>query len=149
MPLDGGTIGSQVGAAMGLWTHTPVDWRGNETGVPPFPPGWPTDAFVAIPPNGSPGGAAGTAPGISAVSVSGITATGATVNFTLSEPATAWVEYGTTSAYGSSTSPLSGNGAQTRALAGLTTVTLYHYRVAAQSAGGPITYTPDATFTTV
>ena len=33
MPLDGGTIGSQVGAAMGLWTHTPVDWRGNETGV--------------------------------------------------------------------------------------------------------------------
>ena len=148
MPITGDTIAAQVGAAMGLWTHTPVDWRGNETGVPPFPAGWPTDAFVAVPPNGSPGNASVSMPTISGVSVSGISAIGATVNYTLSQAATKWIEYGTTAAYGSSTTHLSGNGAQSDPLTGLVTGTVYHYRVGAQTAGGSITYTNDATFTT-
>ena len=148
MPLDGGTIGSQVGAAMGLWTHTPVDWRGNETGVPPpGPAGWPTDAFVAVPPNGSPGGALGTAPTITAVSVTGITSTGATINFTLSEFATNWIDYGTTAAYGSSNTTGAGTGPQVKTLAGLVTGTVYHYRISA-TANGLTDATPDATFTT-
>ena len=150
MPLDGGTIGSQVGAAMGLWTHTPVDWRGNETGVPPpGPAGWPTDAFVAVPPNGSPASATGGATVITAISVSGITTTGATVNFTLSQQSTCWVEYGTTAAYGTTNTQGAGIGPQSKNLTGLTTGTLYHYRVVAQDVATSITtYSPDGTFTT-
>jgi len=141
-------IAAQVGASGGLWTHTPVDWRGNETGVaPPGPAGWPTNAAVAIPPNGSVSGALNQAPTISAISVTGITTTGATINYTLSTPSTNWVEYGLTSAYGSQNTAVSGNGAQTKPLTGLTTGTLYHYRVVA-IANGLTTYTTDRTFTT-
>jgi len=148
MPLDGGKIASQVGAAQGLWTHTPVDWRGNEPPGTARPGGWPTDAAVAAPPNGSPAAGLGLAPAISAISVTGITATGATVNFTLSLQATNWIDYGTTTAYGSQNTVGSGTGAQSKALAGLTTVTLYHYRIAA-NANGVTTYSADGTFTTV
>jgi hypothetical protein len=34
---------SALGRAGGLWTHTPVDWRGNETGAAK-PGNWPADA---------------------------------------------------------------------------------------------------------
>jgi hypothetical protein len=150
MPLDGGRIGSQVGAAMGLWTHTPVDWRGNETGqAPPGPAGWPANASAAtaVFPNGSPTGATAQAPTITAISVTGITATGATVNFTLAPTSLNWVDYGTTLAYGSQNTQGSGIGPQTKALSGLTTATLYHYRIAAV-ANGITTYSADGTFTT-
>ena len=36
-----------LGRAGGLWTHTPVDWRGNETGGKPG--NWPTDASLGQP----------------------------------------------------------------------------------------------------
>jgi len=148
MPIDSGTIANQVGASGGLWTHTPVDWRGNEPPPTAQPGGWPTDAgaAAAVAPNGSPTYAQ--APAISAISVTGITATGATVNFTLSLAATNQVEYGTTTAYGSTNTEGSGTGAQTKALAGLTTVTLYHYRIRA-TANGLSSYSADRTFTTV
>src|SRR5262252_9475133 len=46
-----------LGKAGGLWTHTPVDWRGNETGTKPAP--WPTDASLGQPGYGTrPGGVA-------------------------------------------------------------------------------------------
>jgi hypothetical protein len=150
MPLDGGRIGSQVGAAMGLWTHTPVDWRGNETGqAPPGPAGWPANASAAtaVFPNGSPTGASGQAPIITAISVSGITVSGATINFTLAPNSLNWVDYGTTLAYGSQNTQGSGVGAQSKPLSGLTTGTLYHYRIAAV-ANGITTYSADGTFTT-
>jgi hypothetical protein len=147
VPIDGGVIAAQTGASAGLWTRTPVDWRGNETGNPTPPGGWPANAAVEIPPNGSRN--AGLAAAISAVSVTGISATTATVNYTLSVAASSQVEYGTTTAYGTArpVSPNVGSGAQTAALSALTTATTYHYRVFAVVAG-VATYSPDATFTT-
>jgi len=150
MPLDGGRIGSQVGAAAGLWTHTPVDWRGNEPPGAARPGGWPTDAgaATAVFPNGSPlGGQGAQAAAITAISVTAITATGATVNFTLSQQALNWIDYGTTLAYGSQNTQGSGTGAQSKPLSGLVTATLYHYRIAAV-ANGITTYSADGTFTT-
>jgi hypothetical protein len=45
-------IAGQPGACAGLWSHTPVDWRGNELELvleesPAEPPGWPENAFMA------------------------------------------------------------------------------------------------------
>ena len=148
MPVDSGTIASQVGASGGLWTHTPVDWRGNEPpGPTPKPAGWPTDASQAVPPNGSTSGGLGTAPTISAINVSGITTTGATVNFTLAPTSTNQVEYGLTIAYGTMNTEGSGVGPQAKALAGLLSGTTYHYRIRA-TANGLTTYTTDRTFVT-
>jgi hypothetical protein len=147
MPLTGAAIGSQVGAAAGLWTHTPVDWRGNEPPGTAKPGGWPTDAgaSTAVAPNGSTTVALAAA--ITAISVTGITATGATVNFTLSQQALNWIDYGTTTAYGTQNTQGSGTGPQTKALSGLTTATLYHYRITAV-ANGIQTVSADGTFTT-
>lgn len=147
MPVDGGTIASQTGASAGLWTHTPVDWRGNENAQPTAPGGWPTSASVATPPAGSVASGGGTAPVISAISASGITTTGATINFTLAPSSANQVEYGTTLSYGSMNVEGSGIGPQTKALSGLTGSTLYHYRIRA-TANGITTYTTDRTFTT-
>ncbi len=147
MPTDqSGAIAGQTGAAGGLWTHTPVDWRGNEPPPTAKPGGWPTDAGTGAAPNGSTSYLV--APTISAISVTGITATAATVNFTLSLAATNQVEYGLTTAYGLTNTEGSGTGAQTKALAGLTTVTTYHYRIRA-TANNITTYTGDRTFVTV
>jgi hypothetical protein len=146
MPVDSGSIASQVGASGGLWTHTPVDWRGNE-GPTAKPGGWPPDAAVEVPPTGSVAGAIGQAPTISAISVTGITTTGATINFTVQPAGTNQVEYGTTLAYGSLNTEGGGSGAMTKPLTGLTTGTLYHYRIRA-TANGITTYTTDRTFTT-
>lgn len=150
MPGDmSGAIASQTGASGGLWTHTPVDYRGNETGqAPPGPAGWPANAAQAVPPAGS---TASTLPGppptISAISATAITTTGATINYTLSPASTNQVEYGTTLAYGSMNVEGSGTGPQSKPLTGLTTGTLYHYRIRA-TANGQTTYSADRTFTT-
>lgn len=148
MPIDSGAIAGQTGAAAGLWTHTPVDWRGNETGqAPPGPAGWPTSAATAVPPNGAPGGALGTTPTISAISVSGISATGATINWTVQPSASSIVEWGTTAAYGLASPPSVGAGARTYTVGSLTTLTVYHYRIGS-TANNVTTYTSDRTFTT-
>ena len=57
------------------------------------------------------------------------------------------MEYGTTLAYGSMNVEGSGTGPQTKALSGLTTGTLYHYRIRA-TANNQTTYSSDRTFTT-
>lgn len=146
MPVNAGTIASQVGASGGLWTHTPVDWRGNE-GPTAKPGGWPTDAALEVPPNGTVPSAVGAYPAISAVSITGITATGATANWTVSVASNSYVEYGTTTAYGSTSTIDTGTGARTKALSGLTTATLYNYRINA-SANGVTVYSANGTFTT-
>ena len=147
MPVDSGSIAGQVGASGGLWTHTPVDYHGNE-GITK-PGSWPSDAALAVPPNGSTGSAVGTAgPIITAISSGTITTSGATISFTTSQSATSYVEYGPTTAYGQTTATTTGNGAQTRPITGLASGTIYHYRVVSQSSGGPITYSGDRTFTT-
>jgi hypothetical protein len=147
MPLNGAAIGSQVGAAGGLWTHTPVDYRGNEPPGTAKPGGWPTDAgaSTAVAPNGSTTVALAAA--ITAISVTGLTVSGATINFTLSQQALNWIDYGTTTAYGSTNTQGSGVGPQTKPLSGLTSATLYHYRITAV-ANGITTYSADGTFTT-
>src|SRR5262249_21270210 len=70
-----------------------------------------------------------TPPVITAVSSTGVTSTGATINWTTNEPADTRVEYGITTAYGSFTTlnPTLVT-AHTQALTGLSPNTLYHYR---------------------
>lgn len=84
------------------------------------------------------------------VRVTPIATTTATVNWTVDQACTSMsVDYGTTTAYGSSqaATPASGSGAIVANLTGLTTGTLYHYRVNA-TCGSAVTRTADATFTT-
>lgn len=84
------------------------------------------------------------------VRVSPIGTTTATVNWIVDQPATAMkVDYGLTTAYGSSqnaTTP-SGVGVMLALLTGLTTGTLYHYRIST-TVGTAVTLSPDFTFTT-
>jgi hypothetical protein len=149
MPGDmSGAIAAQTGASAGLWTHTPVDYRGNETGqAPPGPAGWPASPYLAVPPAGSPVTGLGQAPTISAISVTAITGTGASINFTLAPNSANQVEYGTTLAYGSMNTEGSGIGPQVKPLTGLSGTTLYHYRIRA-TANGLTTYSSDRTFST-
>src|SRR5581483_8861491 len=84
---------------------------------------------------------------------SSITSTSATLSGSVdpsSASTSAWFEYGTTTAYGSTTTPTTVT-ASTTISAPLTSLlpnTLYHFRIAAQNAGG-ITRGPDQTFTTL
>jgi phosphodiesterase/alkaline phosphatase D-like protein len=90
-----------------------------------------------------------TAPTISAVQASNVASSGATVTWTTNEASDTQVEYGTTTAYGSSTT-LDANPvtAHSVALSGLTANTLYHYRVKSRDAAGNLATSQDFTFTT-
>lgn len=84
------------------------------------------------------------------VRVTPIAATTATVNWTVDQPCTGMlVNYGTTTAVSSSqaATPASGTGAIVANLTGLTTATLYYYRISVTSGGGT-TLSPTYTFTT-
>ncbi|MBI4492659.1 MAG: DUF4082 domain-containing protein [Chloroflexi bacterium] len=90
-----------------------------------------------------------TPPVISAVAASNVSATGATITWTTDEPATSQVEYGTTTAYGSSTTrdpTLATSHSQT--LANLAAGTAYHYRVISQDGAGNVATSADFAFTT-
>ena len=139
-------IENQVGAAAGLWTHTPVDYAGNEGVAKPGT--WPTDASKGAfgttsgsRPSSTPPSWVG-GPGfvkISNVSVSALGTTTASITFTLDSLPTvaARVNYGTTQAVSSSTAAGSAAaGTQTINLSGLTTKTLYYFQVSATNATG-------------
>ena len=82
--------------------------------------------------------------------VAPIAATTATVNWTVDQACTSMsVDFGTTTAYGTNqaATPASGVGAIVANLTGLTTATLYHYRINATS-GTAVTRSVDGTFTT-
>jgi hypothetical protein len=90
-----------------------------------------------------------TAPLISSVTSSGVTTNSATVAWNTNEPSDTQVEYGTSTAYGSSAQ----GGVQTvsahsAALTGLAASTLYHYRVKSRDAAGNLGASGDFTFTT-
>ena len=90
------------------------------------------------------------APVISGEQVIGATASSATVGWTTDEPADSQVEYGQTTAYGSTTTrdaALSTSHLQT--LTGLTAGTTYHVRVRSSDAAGNARTSGDFTFTTV
>jgi hypothetical protein len=98
------------------------------------PTATPTDSTLAV---------------VSAVASGSITTTGATVTWTTNEPADSQVEFGTTTAYGSTTtvnpSMLLSHSV---ALTGLTPATTYHYRVVSVDRGGNVTRSADFTFVT-
>jgi len=86
---------------------------------------------------------------VSAVTSSGVTTTSANIAWTTNEPADGQVQFGTSTAYGSSTvvNPtllLS----HTAALTGLLPATTYHYRVISVDRGGNVTQSADFTFVT-
>src|SRR5206468_1684719 len=92
----------------------------------------------------------GVAPVISAVSASGITASGAPITCTTNETADSQVEYGLTTSYGSSTTlnPSLVLSHPTRRSSDLSS-TLYHYRVKSQDAAANLATSADFTFTTL
>jgi hypothetical protein len=91
----------------------------------------------------------GSGPVISGVSVSSITTGAATVSWTTDVAATSQVEYGTTTAYGTLTT-LDVNllTSHVTPLAGLSTGTLYHYRVHSKNSSAVETISGDFVFQT-
>ena len=88
-------------------------------------------------------------PAISAVTSSGITARGATINWRTDEQSTSQVEYGTSIAYGTlsalNTSMVTSHNV---ILSGLAARTLYHFRVRSKDAAGNEARSSDVTFMT-
>jgi len=91
-----------------------------------------------------------TPPVITAVRVSGVTSSAATVSWATNEPADSQVEYGTTAAYGSS-SPLDPTLTTTHTvtLSSLSAATTYYCRVKSRDAAGNLAVTSDFIITTV
>jgi RHS repeat-associated protein len=90
-----------------------------------------------------------TAPVISNVAAGGITASNATITWNTNENSDSQVEYGTTTAYGQSTTldPAILT-AHSEGLSGLAAGTLYHYRVKSRDATGNLAVSGDFSFTT-
>ena len=108
----------------------------------------PTPVATPVPTAAPTASAAG--PVISAITVASVTQTDATVSWSLSEPATGQVEYGTTTAYGLTTNPeLSYTySAHVQHVNALNPGTGYHFRVKSQDAAGRMSVSSDMTFTT-
>jgi putative transposon-encoded protein len=90
------------------------------------------------------------APIISNILASSITANSATISWTTNIPSTTKVEYGPTTSYGSST-PLDSTllTSHSVTLSGLNANTLYHYRVSSADAAGNLAVSTDQTFMTL
>ncbi len=89
------------------------------------------------------------APVISDVTAGNITATAAAVSWTTDQPASGQVDYGTTTAYGTSSALNTAlSTSHSQALGPLVQGTVYHYRVRSKNAAGIEAISPDATFTT-
>src|SRR2546427_1258000 len=88
-------------------------------------------------------------PVISAVATSDSTITGAAIAWSTDEVSDSQVDYGTTTAYGSS-SPLNSSPVTSHSvlLSGLAPSTLYHYQVRSRDPAGNLTSSGDFTFTT-
>lgn len=152
--VNGADIAAQTGAAGGLWTHTPMDWAGDETNPPVLtaPAGWPTSASLGTPMPGSgtrPGngttqsGPAG-APVIVSAFVTNVTTTGFGVAVTFGAVVTSSrVNYGATQAMASNAAGTTA-AAQTISVSGLTTKTTYYFTVQATNGNGT---TVSSTFT--
>ena len=154
MPVDGTSIESQIGAAQGLWTHTPVDWAGNEG--PAKPGSWPNNALVGQYSKATgtrpdqPAPATAVAAGITVNPPTGITTTAAVINWSVAAGAgtASNVEWGLTTNYGTNGATQTGTGAKTTSLSGLTTGTTYHYRIKA-TLNAVTNYTQDYVFSTL
>ncbi|MEK6287230.1 MAG: fibronectin type III domain-containing protein [Acidobacteriota bacterium] len=91
-----------------------------------------------------------TAPVISSVSASSVTASGATISWNTDEPSDTQVEYGTDDWFGalSTQNPAMVTG-HSVAFGGLNPGALYHYRVMSKDAAGNLAVSSDFTFTTL
>ena len=90
-----------------------------------------------------------TAPSLSNITATGISLTGATINWNTNEAATTQVEYGTTTSYGSSTTlNTTLIASHSVILNSLLNGTLYHFRVISKDAVGNTATSNDMTFTT-
>jgi len=141
---DAAAIAAQIGAAQGLWTHTPVDWAGNEGYGKQA--GYPNDAkagYLGVGNGTRPGGAvtqngpAGS-PVITGIQPGSITTTSAQVVFIINPaPTSCRVNYGT--AADTLTSNIAGTataGSQFVTLTPLVTKTQYWVQVQATNAAG-------------
>jgi len=140
--MNSADIAAQVGAAQGLWTHTPVDFAGNEGQGAPA--GYPANAAQGYLGMGTrPGGAitqsgpAG-APTITGVQLYGtITTTTADIIFIVNPlPTATQVNYGTTQAVTLNKAGAATQGSQMVQLTGLTTQTTYYVSIQATNASG-------------
>ena len=90
-----------------------------------------------------------TAPVISGVGASAITSAGATIGWATNEGSDSQVDYGVTTAYGSSTTlNTTAVTAHSQALSSLTASTSYHARVRSRDAAGNLAVSGDLAFTT-
>ena len=140
--MNGADIAAQLGAAQGLWTHTPVDFAGNEGQGAPA--GYPANAAQGYLGMGTrPGGAvtqsgpAG-APVITGVQLYGnVGTTTCDIIFIVNPTPTATqVNYGTTQAVASNKAGTATAGSQLVTLTGLTTQTTYYVTIQATNASG-------------
>jgi len=90
-----------------------------------------------------------TPPVISAVAISGVTSSGATVTWTTDEASTSLVRYGTTTSYGSNVNNASLVASHSMALSGLSASTTYHVQVQSADASNNVSTSGDYTFTTL
>ncbi|MEW5907632.1 MAG: fibronectin type III domain-containing protein [Patescibacteria group bacterium] len=90
-----------------------------------------------------------TAPAISNINVSDISAFGATVNFSISEPAAGFVHYGKDTNYGFIAGSDTLASSHSVKLAGLRLGTEYHYKVTAMDKAGNVGQSSDQTFSTL
>jgi hypothetical protein len=136
-------IEAQVGAAQGLWTHTPVDWAGNEGGN--IPAGYPNNAsqgYLGIGNGTRPGGAVTQsgppgAPIITGIYLAGIGPTAAGVLFIINPaPTSCQVNWGTTQAVLNNAMGTATAGSQTVNLSTLVTKTKYWVQIQAANASG-------------
>lgn len=135
-------IESQTGAAAGLWTHTPVDWAGNENKAKAAT--WPLnakDGYLGLGGGSRPGqgntqsGPAG-APVILSVQSTNITTTSFGVAVVFDATVTSCrVNYGLTQAVASNSAGTTA-AAQTITVGTLTTGTVYWFNVQATNASG-------------
>jgi hypothetical protein len=140
--VNANDIEGQVGAAQGLWTHTPIDYAGNE-GIAKAT-AWPNNAsqgYLGVGNGTRPGGAAtqtgpAGAPTISEIIVTNVTTTsvGIAVKFGVA-PTSCRVNYGTTQAVASNIAGTA-TATQTITLTPLTTATTYYFNVQATNASG-------------
>ena len=90
------------------------------------------------------------APVISAITISGITATGATIAWTTDEPADSQIEYGFSASYGSTTWINPGLVlTHSQSLSGLLAATTYHFRIKSRDAAGNLAVSADYLFTSL
>jgi hypothetical protein len=135
------------GHAAGLWTHTPVDWGGNEGRAKPA--NWPTDAVLGNPGNGTRPGSAMPG-GITILSATpGAAGSGTcTITWTTSQASDSTINFGLTSTYGNTLNDPSMVTSHSVVLSGLQFPRTYHYSVTSSGGGYSASSIGDSTFAT-